>query len=72
MYKVTTIEDRTKQKEIIIASAEDLFQYVHKLVDNYNDFDWKYICMQLAEFIEFAGQCYIDIGYTTALKIEEC
>lgn len=72
MYKVTTIEDGTKQNEINIASTEGLFQYVQKLVEEYNAFDWKYISIQLAEYIEFSSQCYIDIGYTTALKIEEC
>lgn len=72
MYKVTTIEDGTKQKEITIDNTEDLFQYVHKLVEGYNAFDWKYISIQLAEFIEFAGQCYIDVGYTTTVKIKEC
>ena len=45
---------------------------MQKLVEGYNAFDWKYISIQLAEFVEFAGQCYIDVGYTTALKIEEC
>lgn len=72
MYKVTTIEDGTKQKEITIDNTEGLFQYVQKLVEEYNAFDWKYISIQLAEFIEFSSQCYIDIGYTTTLKIEEC
>lgn len=72
MYKVSLIEDGTKQTEITIASAEGLFQYVQKLVEGYNAFNWDYICMELAEFVEFAGQCYIDVGYTTALKIEEC
>lgn len=72
MYKISLIENGTKQNEITIASTEGLFQYVQKLVNSYNAFDWKYICMELAEFVEFAGQCYIDIGYTTALKIEEC
>lgn len=72
MYKVTIIEDGTNQNEITIANIEDLFQYVQKLVEGYNAFDWKYISIQLAEFIEFSSQCYIDIGYTTTLKIEEC
>lgn len=72
MYKVTTIEDGTKQKEITIDNTEGLFQYVQKLVEEYNAFDWKYISIQLAEYIEFSSQCYIDIGYTTTLKIEEC
>lgn len=72
MYKVSLIEDGTKQTEITIASAEGLFQFVHKLTIKYNGYSWDYICMELAEFVEFAGQCYIDVGYTTALKIEEC
>lgn len=72
MYKISLIEDRTKQNEIIINNAEDLFQYVHTLVNNYNAFDWKYVSMQLAEFVEFSSQCIIDVGYTTAIKIEEC
>ena len=72
MYKISLIEDGTKQNEITIASTEGLFQYVQKLVEGYNVFDWKYICMQLAEFVEFSSQCYINIGYTTAIKVEEC
>ena len=72
MYKVTRIEDGTKQKEITIDNTEDLFQYVHKLVEVYNAFDWKYISICLAEFVEFSSQCYIDIGYTATIKIEEC
>ena len=72
MYKVTRIEDGTKQKEITINNTEGLFQYVQKLVECYNAFDWNYVCMELAEFVEFAGQCYIDVGYTTMIKIEEC
>lgn len=72
MYKVTTIEDGTKQDAITIADTVRLFQYVHKLVERYNAFDWKYICIQLAEFVEFSSQCIIDVGYTTAIKIEEC
>lgn len=72
MYKISLIENETKQSEITIDNVEELFQFVHKLVDGYNAFDWDYISICLAEFIEFAGQCYIDVGYTTALKIEEC
>ena len=72
MYKVTTIEDNIKQNTVTIANTTALFQYVQKLVEGYNAFDWKYISIQLAEFVEFAGQCYIDVGYTTTLKIEEC
>lgn len=72
MYKVTTIEDGTKQKEITIDNTEDLFQYVQKLVEGYNAFDWKYISIQLAEFVEFSSQCIIDVDYTTVIKIEEC
>ena len=72
MYKISLIEDRTKQNEIIINNIEELFQYVQKLVEGYNAFDWKYISIQLAEFIEFSSQCYIDVGYTTTIKIEEC
>ena len=72
MYKVVIIEDGTKQNTVTITDTTALFQYVHKLVDGYNAFDWKYICMQLAEFVEFSSQCYIDIGYTTTIMIEEC
>ena len=72
MYKITIIEDGTKQNEIIISNVERLFQYVQKLVVGYNAFDWDYISICLAEFIEFSSQCYIDIGYTTTIMIEEC
>lgn len=72
MYKVTIIEDGTKQNTIVRADIPALFRYVQRLVEGYNAFDWKYISIQLAEFVEFAGQCYIDVGYTTTLKIEEC
>ena len=72
MYKVNIIEDGTKQNTIVIADTPALFRYVQKLVEGYNAFDWKYISIQLAEFVEFAGQCYIDVGYTTMIKIEEC
>ena len=72
MYKISLIENGTKQDEITVASTEGLFQYVQKLVEGYNAFDWNYVCMELAEFVEFSSQCCIDIGYTTILKIEEC
>ena len=72
MYKVTTIEDGTKQNTVTIADTPALFQHVQKLVSSYNAFDWNYVCMELAEFIEFSSQCYIDVGYTTTVKIEEC
>lgn len=72
MYIITTIEDGTKQDAITIADTVKLFQYVQKLVEGYNAFDWKYISIQLAEFLEFSSQCYIDVGYTATIKIEEC
>ena len=72
MYKVTTIEDGTKQNTVTISDTTALFQYVQKLVEGYNAFDWNYVCMELAEFVEFSSQCYIDVGYTTVIKIEEC
>ena len=72
MYKVTIIEDGTKQKEITIANVEELFQYVHKFNTRYNGYSWDFISIELAEFVEFSSQCYIDIDYNLILKIEEC
>lgn len=72
MYKIDIIEDGTKQNTITITNTVELFQYVQKLVNSYNAFDWKYISIQLAEFVEFSSQCYIDVGYTATIKIEEC
>ena len=72
MYKVTTIEDGTKHNTVTIANTTALFQYVQKLVEGYNAFDWNYVCMELAEFVEFSSQCIIDVGYTTMIKIEGC
>ena len=72
MYKVTIIEDGTKQKEITIANVEELFQYVHKLNTRYNGYSWDFISIELAEFVEFSSQCYIDIDYNVVIKIEEC
>ena len=72
MYKVTTIEDNIKQNTVTIANTIALFQYVQKLVEGYNAFDWNYVCMELAEFVAVSSQCIIDVGYTTMIKIEEC
>lgn len=72
MYKIDIIEDGTKQNTVTITDTPALFQYVQKLVNSYNAFNWDYISICLAEFIEFSSQCYIDIGYTTTVKIEEC
>lgn len=72
MYKVTTIEDGTKQNDITIADIVELFQFVHKLTTSYKGYSWDYVCMELAEFVEFSSQCYIDIDYNVVIKIEEC
>ena len=72
MYKISLIENGTKQNEITIADTVALFQFVHKLTTRYNGYSWDFISVELAEFVEFSSQCYIDIDYNTVIKIEEC
>ena len=72
MYKISLIENGTKQNEITIFDTVELFQFVHKLTTRYKRYSWDFISIELAEFVEFSSQCYIDIGYTTAIKVEEC
>ena len=72
MYKINLIEDGTKQNEITIADTVSLFQFVHKLITRYNGYSWDFISIELAEFVEFSSQCYIDIDYNIVIKIEEC
>ena len=72
MYKISLIENGTKQNEIIIADTVALFQFVHKLITRYNGYSWDFISIELAEFVEFSSQCYIDIDYNVVIKIEEC
>ena len=72
MYKVTTIEDNIKQNTVTIADTVELFQFVHKLTTRYNGYSWDFISIELAEFVEFSSQCYIDIDYNVVIKIEEC
>lgn len=72
MYKISLIENGTKQNEITIADTVALFQFVHKLTTRYKGYIWDFISIELAEFVEFSSQCYIDIDYNVAIKIEEC
>ena len=72
MYKISLIENGTKQNEITIADTVALFQFVHKLTTRYNGYSWDFIGIELAEFVEFSSQCYIDIDYDVVIKIEEC
>ena len=72
MYKINLIEDGTKQNAITIADIVELFQFVHKLTTKYNGYSWDFISIELAEFVEFSSQCYIDIDYDVVIKIEEC
>ena len=72
MYKINLIENGTKHNEIIIADTVSLFQFVHKLITRYNGYSWDFISIELAEFVEFSSQCYIDIDYDVVIKIEEC
>ena len=72
MYKVTIIKNVTKHKAITIADIVELFQFVHKLTTSYNGYSWDFISIELAEFVEFSSQCYIDIDYDVVIKIEEC
>ena len=72
MYKISLIENGTKQNEITIADIVELFQFVHKLTTRYNGYNWDFISIELAEFVEFSSQCYIDIDYDVVIKIEEC
>ena len=72
MYKISLIENGTKQNEITIADTVALFQFVHRLTTRYNGYSWDFISIELAEFVEFSNQCYIDIDYNVILKIEEC
>ena len=72
VYKISLIENGTKQNEITIADTVALFQFVHKLTTMYKGYSWDFISIELAEFVEFSSQCYIDIGYNLILKIEEC
>ena len=72
MYKINLIEDGTKQNEITIADIVELFQFVHKLITKYKGYSWDFISIELAEFVEFSSQCYIDIDYDVVIKIEEC
>ena len=50
----------------------ELFQFVHKLTTRYKGYSWDFISIELAEFVEFSSQCYIDIDYDVVIKIEEC
>ena len=72
MYKISLIENGTKQNEITIADIVELFQFVFKLTTRYKGYSWDFISIELAEFVEFSSQCYIDIDYNVILKIEEC
>ena len=72
MYKINLIEDGTKQNEITIFDTVELFQFVHKLITRYKGYSWDFISIELAEFVEFSSQCYIDIDYNIVIKIEEC
>ena len=72
MYKISLIENGTKQNEITIADTVALFQFVHKLTTRYNGYSWDFISIELAEFVEFSSHCYIDIDYDVVIKIEEC
>ena len=72
MYKISLIENGTKQNEITIADIVELFQFVFKLTTRYKRYSWDFISIELAEFVEFSSQCYIDIDYNVILKIEEC
>ena len=72
MYKITLIEHGTQRNEITIADTVALFQFVHKLTTRYNGYSWAVISIELAEFVEFSSQCYIDIDYNVVIKIEEC
>ena len=72
MYKISLIENETKQNEITIADIVELFQFVHKLTTRYKGYSWDFISIELAEFVEFSSQCHIDIDYNVILKIEEC
>ena len=72
MYKISLIENGTKQNEITIADIVEIFKFVHKLTTRYNGYSWDFISVELAEFVEFSSQCYIDIDYDVVIKIEEC
>ena len=72
MYKINLIEDGTKQNEITIFDTVELFQFVQKLITRYKGYSWDFISIELAEFVEFSSQCYIDIDYDVVIKIEEC
>ena len=72
MYKINLIEDGTKQNEITIFDTVALFQFVHKLTTRYKGYSWDFISIELAEFVEFSSQCYIDIDYDVVIKIEGC
>ena len=72
MYKISLIENGTKQNEITIADTVALSQFVHKLTTRYNGYNWDFISIELAEFVEFSSQFYIDIDYDVVIKIEEC
>ena len=72
VYKISLIENGTKQNEITIADTVALFQFVHKLTTRCKGYSWDFISIELAEFVEFSSQCYIDINYNVILKIEEC
>ena len=50
----------------------ELFQFVFKLTIRYKGYSWDFISIELAEFVEFSSQCYIDIDYNVVIKIEEC
>ena len=72
MYKISLIENGTKHNEITIADIVELFQFVHKLTTRCKRYSWDFISIELAEFVEFSSQCYIDIDYNIVIKIEEC
>ena len=72
MDKISLIENRTKHNEITIADIVELFQFVHKLTTMYKGYSWDFISIELAEFVEFSSQCYIDVDYNVVIKIEEC
>ena len=72
MYKINLIENGTKQNEITIFDTVELFQFVFKLTIRYKGYSWDFISIELAEFVEFSSQCYIDIDYDVVIKIEEC
>ena len=72
MYKISLIVNGTKQNVITIADTVALFQFVHKLTTRYNGYSWDFISIELAEFVEFSSQCYIDIDYDVVIKIGEC